>query len=61
LWYDVDTPGDARFATRVNSTIYTWIIDVNGTFVWIDAETYENSGPDAAAEIQQIIDSIVFE
>lgn len=61
LWYDEDTPGESRFATRVTSTIYTWIIDVNGTLVWIDGETYPGSGPDAAQEIQQIIDSIQFE
>lgn len=61
LWYDEDTPGDSRFATRVTSTIYTWIIDVNGTLVWIDGETYANSEPESAQEIQQIIDSIQFE
>ncbi|MGH3372631.1 MAG: hypothetical protein ACRDPR_21810, partial [Nocardioidaceae bacterium] len=33
LWYDADTPGDARYATALNSTIYVWIIDVDGTLV----------------------------
>jgi len=63
LWYDVDHPSGelGRYATATGSTIYVWIIDVDGTIVWIDGETYETSGPDAAAEIQQIVDSIRFE
>jgi hypothetical protein len=64
LWYDADTPGDARYATEVGSTIYTWIIEADetrGTLVWIDAETYTASGPAAEQEVQQIIDSIRFD
>jgi hypothetical protein len=61
LWYDADTPGNARYATAVNSTIYVWIIDVNGTLVWIDGETNNVTGPEAEQEVQQIIDSIQFE
>jgi hypothetical protein len=61
LWYDDDTPGNARYASQLNSTIYVWIIDVNGTLVWIDGETYVASGPEAEQEIQQIVDSIRFE
>lgn len=61
LWYDVDTPADARFATALNSTIYVWIIDVDGTLVWIDGETYATSGPQAEQEVRQIVDSIRFE
>lgn len=62
LWYDSDHPSGQlyRYATA-QSTIYTWIIDVDGTIVWIEGETYATSGPEAAQEVQQIIDSIRFE
>jgi hypothetical protein len=61
LWEDLDTPGAARYATQLGETFYIWIIDVNGAIVWIDGETYPTSGPDAAREVQQIVDSIQFE
>jgi len=61
LWEDLDTPGAARYATQPGETFYIWIIDVNGAIVWIDGETYAASGPDAAREVQQIVDSIRFE
>jgi hypothetical protein len=63
LWEDLDTPGDARYATDVGMTIYTWIIeaDSNGTLVWIDGETLTSSGPQAEQEVNQIVDSILFE
>jgi hypothetical protein len=63
LWYDADDPSgvSGRYATAVGSTIYTWIIDVDGTVVWIDGETSEGSGSDAARELQEIVDSIQFE
>ena len=65
LWYDSDhpaapPPGLYRYATAL-STIYTWIIDVDGTIVWIEGETFAHSGPEAAQEVQQIVDSIQFE
>jgi hypothetical protein len=61
LWYDADNPADTRYATALNSTIYVWIIDVGGTLVWIDGETYAGSGPQAEQEVRQIVDSIQFE
>jgi hypothetical protein len=57
LWYDSRTDL-GRYASQVGSTIHTWIIDVDGALVWIDAETYASSGPDALREIRQIIDSM---
>jgi hypothetical protein len=62
LWYDSDHPSGElyRYATA-QSTIYTWIIDVDGTIVWIEGETFATSGPEAAQEVQQIVDSIQFE
>lgn len=62
LWYDGAPPDElGRYATELGSTIYVWIIDVDGTLVWIDGETYVFSSPEAAQEVQQIIDSIRFE
>lgn len=57
LW---EADGLGRYATELNSTIYVWIIDVDGTLVWIDGETYVESGPEAEQEIRQIVDSIQF-
>jgi hypothetical protein len=65
LWYaaEADDPmvGLGRYATSVNSTIQSWIIDVDGTIVWIDGETYATSAPGAAEEVEQIVNSIQFE
>lgn len=60
LWY-APTEGDARYATAAGSTITTWIVDVDGTPVWIDGETYKGAGRGPGKEIQQVIDSIRFE
>jgi hypothetical protein len=60
LWY-APTPGIARYATALGSTISVWIIDVDGTLVWIDGETYKGAGPGPGQELQQIVDSIQFE
>ena len=60
LWY-APTPALARYATEAGSTIRTWIVDVDGTPVWIDGETYAGAGPGPGQEIQQIVDSIEFE
>jgi hypothetical protein len=40
LWY-ATTPGLARYATELGSTIGVWIVDVDGTIVWIDGETFQ--------------------
>ena len=63
LWYDDDVLGvdKGRFATELGSTIYVWIIDVDGTLVWIDGETYASSGPQAEQDVRQMVDSIRFE
>lgn len=61
LWEDLDTEGAARYATQKSSTIHVWIVDVDGTIVWIDAETYLASGPEVAQEIEQIVNSLQFE
>jgi hypothetical protein len=59
LWYS--PASGARYATALGSTIRVWIVDVGGTPVWIDGETYQGAGPGPEREIQEIIDSIQFE
>ncbi len=61
LWEDADNPGAARYASEVGETLSVWIIDVNGTIVWIDTETFLNSGLEAEQKVQNLIDSIQFE
>lgn len=59
LWWDEQLTG--RYATELGSTIRVWIIDVDGTLIWIDGETAADAPPEVGQEIQQIIDSIQFE
>jgi hypothetical protein len=65
LWYDDGMGSEAgRFPTVLPSTMRVWMIDVDGATVWIDGETYENyaeTSPTLEREIQQMIESIVFE
>jgi hypothetical protein len=51
----------ARSATAVGSTIRTWIVDLDGTTIWIDSETYAGAGPEPGQQVQQIVDSIEYE
>jgi hypothetical protein len=60
LWY-APPEGEARYITQLGATMRVWIIDVDGTIVWIDGETYKGAGPEPGQEIQQIVDSIQFE
>jgi hypothetical protein len=53
-----------RWPTVLPSTMRVWVVDVDGTVVWIDGETYETykaTSPTLEREMQQMIDSIVFE
>ena len=61
LWEDLDNPGLARYVTQLGETYYIWIIDVNGTIVWIDGETYLSSSADVVQEVQDIVASIRFD
>jgi hypothetical protein len=65
LWYDdiacgSDTPC-GRYASAVGSTTRIWIVEVDGTRLTFEAETYEGASAELEQEIQQIIDSIQFE
>ena len=59
IWYD-DVHG-ARWPDQKGATLSVWITDVDGATVWIDGQTFKGAGPEAAQEMQQIIDSIQFE
>jgi hypothetical protein len=60
LWY-APGPDQQRYATAVGSTISTWIIEVDGSIVWIDGETFKGASPARAQEIEAIVNSIQFE
>lgn len=60
LWY-APRADLARYASELGSTIRVWIVDVDGTLVWIDGETYKGAGTGPGQQIQQIVDSIRFE
>ena len=47
--------------TNVGDTIRVWIIEVNGTRLFIEAETTTQAPSDLEQEIQQIVESIRFD
>lgn len=57
LWY-ASSVDQARYATELGSTIRIWIVDVDGSVVWIDGETYKGAGGEPEQALQQIVDSI---
>jgi hypothetical protein len=58
-----DPEGGAMWGNMMpGDTVRVWIVDVDGTLLFIEAAThYWNADPDIDQEIQQIIDSIVFD
>jgi hypothetical protein len=52
---------DGRWPTALPTTMWVWMVDVDGTIVWIDGETYKDTSSALEREMQQMIDSIVFE
>ena len=53
--------GALWLTTNVGDTIRVWIVDVDGTRLFIEAETSEQAGGDLEQEVQQIVESISFE
>jgi hypothetical protein len=47
--------------THVGDTIRVWIVDVDGTRLFIEAETSTQAGPSLEREIRQIIGSLRFD
>lgn len=65
LWYDdIACGSDAlcgRWASALGSTTRIWIVEVDGTRLTFEAETYENARPELEQELREMIDSIQFE
>jgi hypothetical protein len=61
LWFDRDPDNNWRYATALGMTFDVWIIDHDGALIWIDGETYKGAAPARRAELQKIVDSILFE
>ena len=64
LWYDSTTlTAPSRFVAvdALGDTINVWIIDVDGTIVWIDGSTCSNATPSCERSVRRIVDSIQFE
>jgi hypothetical protein len=68
LWYDqgqgsgcAGSEACPRYPTKLGVTIRVWIVDVDGTRLFIEAESYKGAGPEVEQAIQQIVDSIRFE
>lgn len=62
LWYrEAEGPeAGARWPDQLGDTINTWIIDVDGTIVWIDGSWSVNTTPALHEEMLQIVNSIQF-
>jgi hypothetical protein len=62
LWYrEANGATDGRWPDARGDTINVWIIDVDGTLVWIDGSWSLNTTPTLHDEMRQIVDSIRFE
>jgi hypothetical protein len=62
LWYnEADGPAGGRWPDALGDTINVWIIDVDGTIVWIDGEASRNTTPELQEVMQQIVESIQFD
>ena len=53
--------GPCWMTTDVGTTIRVWIVDVNGTRLFVAGATHADAGPDLTQEIQEIVDSIEFD
>jgi hypothetical protein len=60
LWYEGD-PANGRYPFVEQSTIRVWIIDVDGTLVWVDTETYLGAPPSVQADLYALVGSIQFQ
>jgi len=66
MWYDnVRCGADApcyRWANAPGRQINdVWIVELDGTHIWIEAETFDTASPEALQEVRQMIDSVQFE
>jgi hypothetical protein len=62
LWYaQQDGPDEGRWPDALGDTMDVWIIDVDGTNVWIDGTAGKTTTPAVREVIAQMIESIQFE
>jgi hypothetical protein len=66
MWYDaVRCAGSAPCSRWANAPGHQindiWIVEVDGTHIWIEAETFDTATPATIAEVRQLIDSLEFE
>ncbi|MGH2820688.1 MAG: hypothetical protein ACRDJ5_08545 [Actinomycetota bacterium] len=59
-WQD-ERGGAVWGETNEGDTIRVWVIDVEGTLLFMEAETTEQATPDLERQIQQIVESIRFD
>jgi hypothetical protein len=59
LWQD--SPGGEWWALGLNATVLVWILEVGGLRVAIAARSYAGSSAELKTELQQVLDSIVFD
>jgi hypothetical protein len=59
LWQD--SPGNAWWALGAGETIRTWIIDADGQRIAIAARSYPGTSEQAEAEVDEIVNSMVFD
>ena len=59
LWQD--SPGEDWWVQGLNERIHVWVLEVGGRRVAIATHSYAGSGPAAEAELQKILDSMVFD
>jgi hypothetical protein len=61
-WYD-DSAGtqDWRWAGNLGAIAHVWTIDVDGTVIWFNAETWASPDPVADQAVTDFITSITFE
>ena len=59
-WQDVNS-GALWPTTGVGDTIRVWVVDIDGTRLFIEAETTKQAVGDLKQEVQQIVESISFE
>ena len=48
-------------STEIGDTIRIWLVDVDGTLLYIEGDTHTGAGPQLEREVQRIVDSIRFE
>jgi hypothetical protein len=60
LWYG-EGEGEGRYATALGARHSVWIVDVDGTRLVIEAESYDGAVPDTDQVVQGIVRSIQFE